>query len=88
MTGLGLLTDILIVSGCAIIAYDPRTYKGSQLYMECVDAIVLSIILIIFTIWNFVKPSGYFSPPEILKYKDADEFKNNETVEDLNDNYL
>jgi hypothetical protein len=49
--------------------------------MESIDGIILSLIMIIFTSWNFIKPEKFFQPFEITKYNDRDEFKNNETIE-------
>lgn len=88
ISGLGFLAEIMVISGCANIAYDPKTYSSSQLFIECIDIIILNLIMIIFTSWNFIKPDGFFKPVEISKYQDKDVFINNETIEDLRDKYL
>lgn len=77
IAGMGFLSEILVIAGCANIAYDPRTYNRSQLFMECIDGIVLNIMMIIFVSWNFIKPDEFFKPSEINKYQDKDVFKNN-----------
>ena len=68
ITGLGFIAEILVISGSANIAYDPHTYSNSQLFIECIDIIVLNILMIIFTSWNFIKPDEFFKPMEISKY--------------------
>ena len=88
VTGVGFLAELLAISGCAVIAYDPRIQSRSQLFMQCIDVITLNILMLIFVCWNFVKPEGFFKPFEISRYEDKEEFKNNETIEDLRDKYL
>ena len=68
-TGLGFIGQILVIAGCALIAYDPRTYTRGQLFMQSIDSITINILMVLCSCWNFVKSDNFFKPLEINKYR-------------------
>lgn len=58
--GLSFVPEMIAIAGCALVAADPNTLTSSQLYMQCIDAIVVTILTIICTIWNLKKPVDFY----------------------------
>ena len=58
--------------------------------MEAVDVIVVNIVMIIFTAWNFVKPDDFWrgAGEEVKRYEDREVVRDNETIEEMKDDYL
>lgn len=60
ISGLSLISSIIMIIGCALIIYDSTTTSMSTLFIQCIDAIVVTSLVGIFVLWNIRKPDDFF----------------------------
>lgn len=60
ITGIGFIVSILMIVGCSLIIYDSTTTSMSSLFIQSVDVIVVTTLIMILAIWNFFKTEGFF----------------------------
>jgi hypothetical protein len=56
VAGLAFVPEVLVVVGCALSAADSTTKNTSQLYLSAIDAVVLTVLTVVFSIWSFKRP--------------------------------
>lgn len=78
VAGLSLIPSIIMIIGCSFIIYDSTTVSMSSVFIQCIDAIVVTALVAIFTLWNIRKPDDFFD--ENSKLNTASEEIYNDTL--------
>lgn len=84
--GLAFIPEVLVVVGCAMTAADSTTKNTSQLYLSAIDAVVLTVLTVIFSIWSFKRPNQEEENQHSLarRYEVREDAVNNNTMEAMN----
>lgn len=78
VSGIGFAVSILMIVGCGLISYDSTTISMSSLFIQSIDVIVVTTLILLFSIWNFRRPDEFFD--EDSKLNTASEEVYNDTL--------
>jgi cytochrome bd-type quinol oxidase subunit 2 len=57
VSGIAFVPEVMMIVGCSLTAVDSNTKNTSQLYLSSIDAVVLTVLTLIFTIWSLKRPA-------------------------------
>mgnify|MGYP000884204247 FL=1 len=60
VSGMSSIVSILMIVGCGFIIYDTTTISMSSLFIQAIDVIVVTSLLLLLGLWNLRKPEDFF----------------------------
>jgi hypothetical protein len=84
ISGIGFSVSILMIVGCGLIIYDSTTTLMSSLFIQSIDVIVVTTLILIFSVWNFFKPEEFFDADS--KFNTASDEIYNDTLANMINN--
>lgn len=60
ISGVSSSVSVIVIVGCALIVYDTTTLSMSSLFIQSIDSIIITSILLLLSLWNLRKPDDFF----------------------------
>lgn len=60
VAGVSSIVSVLMIVGCAFIVYDSTTVAMSSVFIQAIDVIVVTAMLLLLGLWNLRKPEDFF----------------------------